>query len=190
MALELTVTFAVAILTPGHSLLHDYISTTGATDAPHQELFMASGIVAALLHLTFVSALIRRASDPWMRRAAYGFAGFFVFLGIGLAFQCDPGCALETTEAWIHFWFGVAAFVSLGVAGIITAVRAWNREHVLAGLAVALVVFDVLLLASDLTKVFQGITERATILAMMAWSVRWGLRPGLAAPGSPATPTR
>lgn len=189
MALELTVTFGVALATPGHSILRDYISTTGATDAPHQALFMASGIVAASLHLVFVWRLFDLSANRWQRAAAGLFAGFFVFLGIGLAFQCDPGCALNTREAWIHFWFGVAAFVSLGFAAIASLVGLWpgglRRWSAVQWSAVALILFDILLLASDLTKFLQGLTERLAIVAMMVWSVLF-MR-ALARPTTPST---
>lgn len=193
IALELLVTFGLTAATPGHSLLNDYISTAGATDAPYQGAFMAAGIVAAVLHLVFVALLWHRGDHRWHWAAVGLFAGFFVFLGIGLAFQCDPGCALETAEAWTHFWFGLSAFLCLGLAAVVTAVLAWMDRGEPGAMrlfyaALVLIVADIALLASDLTKVVQGLTERATIVAMMVWSVLWAIRLELEAPESPATP--
>lgn len=177
MALELTVTWGIPALVPGHSLANDYISTAGATNSPYPGWFAIAGIVAAALHVVFVVHLWQSGNSRINRIASGMFGGFFVFLGIGLLFQCDPGCALETTEAWIHYWFGVFAFVCLGFAGIVTFIMAWSAktyrsETVLAG-SIALIIFDVALLISDQTQFLRGATERMVIITMMVWSSLW-----------------
>ncbi len=177
MVLENVVMWGLPAAMPGHSLLHDYISTAGATDAPSPAAFAAIGILAVVLHLFFVAGLWMQRDDRLHQVAAGLFAAFFVLLGLGLFFQCDPGCALETTEAWTHFWFGLAAFLALGLAALITAWISWKSgDHVVFGAAIALAVLDVLLLLSDQTQVLRGLTERLTLTAMMAWSVLWGMR--------------
>ncbi len=179
MLLELLVTWGLPAVVPGHRLAHDYISTAGATDSPVAGWFAVCGIVAASLHLFFVARLGQLGSNRWHRLAVALFAGYFIFLAIGLLFQCDPGCERATAESWAHFWFGVAAFASLGLAALASLVSVWKtatyRAEVVIGAAIALAIFDVALLVSDLTKVYQGLTERFVILLMMVWSTAWML---------------
>lgn len=179
MALELVVMWGLPAAMPGHSLVNDYISTAGATDSPSPASFALIGILAVILHLFFVGGLALQRDDRLHRTAAGLFAAFFVLLGLGLFFQCDPGCALKTTEAWTHFWFGLAAFLSLGLAALVLSWRSYQRGHrALLILGLVLAALDIALLASDLTKVYRGLTERFTLMAMMAWSVAWGIHIG------------
>lgn len=187
MLLEGVVAWGLPAALPGHSLVHDYISTAGATDSPFPATFAALGILAVLLHLIFVAGLWWQRDDRLHRVAVLLFAAFFVLLGIGLLFQCDPGCALQTTEAWTHFWFGLAAFLALGIAALVLAWRSWmHRDRVLLSASVTLAGLDLLLLLSDQTQIIRGLTERSTIMAMMAWSVVWMIR--FSAPDASANP--
>lgn len=182
IALELTVSWGLPAAMPGHSLLDDYISTAGATDAPHPRLFAALGITAASLHFVFAVRLAQMDDAPWHRVGAGLFALFFVLLAIGLAFRCDPGCALETPAAWTHFWFGLAAFLSLGLAALIVLWTAWRDRTPMGRAVVAasaiVAILDVALLLSDQTHILRGLTERLTLLAMAAWGILWMVRLG------------
>lgn len=188
MALELLVTFGLPAVLAGHSLVHDYISEAGATDSPFPGTFAAIGILAAVIHLVFVTGIWMQGTGRLHHLASGLFAGFFVFLAIGLAFQCDPDCALETAEAKTHFAFGLTAFLGLGLAALATLWMAVQRRDPWLGVpAAVLAVVDLMLLASDITGIYRGLTQRLTIVAMMVWSMVWMVR--VSAPDAPKTPS-
>ncbi len=175
IVMEWIIGFALPPATPGLSLVHDYVSATGAAGAPYALTFQVMGASAAALHLVLVVRLWPTWQPAPFGRAVIGlFAAFFVFIGISMAFRCDPHCAMTTTEAMIHNMLGWIAFLSLGFAGLFSIASHVKAPRPgsgpIAAVALAMAIFAVFLLLSALTDVLRGATERATIITMILWT--------------------
>lgn len=187
MACEVTVGFLLAALTPNHDLLRDYVSTVGVEGQPYALHFPLIGATGAALHLLAIWLAWPRLHGKFQQISGGCFAAFFAFIGIGLAFRCDPGCALASTEAIIHQTMGTIAFVFLGLAAIFAAI-AWPQRGIIA-MSCVVVAADIWLLVADVTDMLRGAAERTTILAMFVWSlVLW--RTGVGNGASKHSPER
>lgn len=180
---ELTTLFILPWWLP-HDWRHDYVSTLGVPGAPTAAAFATLGVVAAVSHGGFVASFWNARRDVATRTCITLWLAFFVAIAIGLAFPCDPGCALQTRSARIHYTLGFVGFTCLGLAGLAGA-WAWRHRLPVAATGLALATLDVALLVADVTGAYRGIFERAVLLTMMTWSLLW--LNALAAPGTPAT---
>ncbi len=193
IAMEWIIGFALPPATPGLSLVHDYVSAAGADGAPYALTFQVMGAAAAALHLVLVLRLWPAWQAAPFGRAVIGlFAAFFAFIGISMAFRCDPHCAMTTLEAQVHNALGWIAFLNLGFAGIFSVVSHYKMprpgSRVIAAIAAVMVVLAIGLLLSALTDVLRGATERATIIAMITWTgaLVWQLLSGPAGQQRPS----
>lgn len=176
IAAEAVLAFGIGLATPGHDMARDYVSSSSAVGSRFAGLGFLMGMLGAALHLQFVRALWDRARTTWSRLAAVAFAGFFGFIAASALFQCDPGCAVETTEALVHTILGIFAFASLGIAALLQGIGTFlNRTAPLRGplLAAAgfVVVADLALLLGHTMNVYPGFVERWTVVAMWIWTV-------------------
>lgn len=174
-ATDIIVVATLGAITPGHDVVHGYISTLGQRGAPYVTWYVAGGTLAAGLHLAFFGAIW-----PHLRRDRFGVAGIGLLVGFMLVhwlaaafFPCDPQCDRITATGNIHYALGFAAFVSSGVGTILFSVAAWRLRmpahiHIATGFVV---VGSLLLLAADLSGSYRGIAERGTVAALALWTV-------------------
>lgn len=186
--------FVVGWLTPGHDMVHGYISTLSQTDSPLRGWYVAGGTIAAALGVLFFVTRWRGDRSSLHAVGLTCMISFYVLHWIGAAFvPCDAGCAWLTPTGRLHYAIGFAAFVNVGLGTILLSIHAKNRGlHIATGVFVA---GAVALLVTDRIGAWHGLVERFEVVALAAWM--WWLatlppngtsRPG--SPGHPSAPTR
>ncbi|MGB1585418.1 MAG: DUF998 domain-containing protein [Thermoplasmatota archaeon] len=160
--------FLVGWLSPGHDMIHGYISTLSQTDAPLRAWYVAGGTVAAGLGILFFAGRWRKGDSALHAVGLTCMIAFYVLHWMGAALvPCDAGCAWLTPTGRLHYAIGFAAFVNVGLGTILLSIHAKNRGlHIATGVFVA---GAVALLITDRIGAWHGLAERFEVVALAAW---------------------
>ncbi len=183
-SVSLLTIFGLGILTPGHDMIHSYISTLGVPGEAYAGLYVVGGGVASALSLTFLLALGRENHMSTLLAAALTLlSAFFVLHFIAATWlPCTPGCDWSTPTSQLHYASGFAAFVAFTVGTILFSVdvhrqaRWQHAQLAIHGATTATVACALVLLAADLAGVYHGVAERTYAVALSGWvvTVAWG----------------
>lgn len=177
-AASLATVFVVGALTPGHDMVHGYVSTLSQRDAPLREAYTVGGTLATACGLAF---LLRRWPRDRTTLHACGLslmALFFLLHWIAASFvPCDTDCQWLTATGRLHYAMGFAAFVAVGLGTITLSVHAGRDAKSLHAATAAFVLCAVALLIADRVGRYHGLVERLQVVLLAVWLVALATQP-------------